>query len=194
MTVSFQQVSHNTDGTVSSITIPDPDGTGPLSAAVTSFSYDTKDRLTTITYPDTKTRTFTYDSADNVLTESDELSEVTTLTYDKLDWLTKVTDREAAETEFAYNAMGLLTKVTDALDNATDYTYNSRSWLTKIEQPDPDGASALGPELADEIQDPLGMFRCEIVTIGGVLWKPDICKGKLQQADSIPIADRRPRD
>jgi len=43
---------------LTSITTPDPDGAGPLSAAETTFDYDGDGRLETITYPDATTKTF----------------------------------------------------------------------------------------------------------------------------------------
>ena len=55
----------NSRGLPTSVTTPDPDGTGPLSAAVTSFAYDSYGRLTTLTNPDSTTRTFGYNTADH---------------------------------------------------------------------------------------------------------------------------------
>ncbi|MGI8979218.1 MAG: Ig-like domain-containing protein, partial [Pirellulaceae bacterium] len=66
-----------TDGLPVSITSPDADGAGPLSAYVTSFSYDSSGRLTTTTHPGSSTTVLAYDSADNVTSFTDELSHVT---------------------------------------------------------------------------------------------------------------------
>lgn len=148
--------TYTTRGLVASITSPDPDGVGPLTAAVTSFAYDSIGRLTTLTNPDASTRVYTYDSADNRLTDRDELLHTTSFTYDQLGRQTSTTDRVGATTSFAYSALGLLTKVTDALGNATDYEYNNRNWQTKIIRPDPDGAGALARPESTRAYDDAG--------------------------------------
>ena len=135
--------TYNSQGLTTSITTPDPDGGGPLVAAVTSLAYDAYGRLVTITNPDSSTRTLAYDSADNLTSETDELGNAATITYDALDRLTSSTDRESAATSFEYDAMGQLVTQTDALGNATDYEYNNRGWQTKVTRPDPDGTGPL---------------------------------------------------
>ncbi len=135
--------TYNSHGLPTSITTPDPDGTGPLSAAVTSFAYDSYGRLTTQTNPDSSTRTYAYNSADQITSDTDELAHAASFTYDALGRLTSQTDRSGAETSYVYNAVNLLAQETDALDHVTDYTYNSRGWLTRTDLPDPDGSGPL---------------------------------------------------
>ena len=90
----------NSRGLPTSITTPDPDGTGPLSAAVTSFAYDSYGRVTTLTNPDSTTRTFGYNTADMCTSETDELSHSTSFVYDTLNRLTSRTDRVGAQTTY----------------------------------------------------------------------------------------------
>ena len=74
----------NSRGLPTSITLPDPDGTGPLTSLVTSFAYDAYGRLPTVTNPDSSTQSFTYKTADQNLTRVDELGNTTTVAYDSL--------------------------------------------------------------------------------------------------------------
>ena len=135
--------TYNSRGLPTSITTPDPDGTGPLTAAVTGLAYDSYGRLTTLTNPDSTTRTFGYNTADMLTSETDELNHTATFTFDTLDRLTSQTDRTNAQTSFVYNALGLLTQQTDALGKVTDWEYNNRGWLVHQYDPDPDGAGSL---------------------------------------------------
>ncbi|MDP7017065.1 MAG: Ig-like domain-containing protein [Pirellulaceae bacterium] len=133
----------NSNGLVTSVTTPDPDDTGPQTAATTSMAYDANGRMTTLTNPDSTTVVYAYDSADNATSITDELGNATTFAYDSLDRLTSATDRESATTLFSYNGVNQLITQTDALGNATDWEYNNRGWLEKQELPDPDGAGPL---------------------------------------------------
>lgn len=74
----------NSRGLPTSVTMPDPDGSGPLSAPVTFIAYDSYGRAVTITNPDASTQTFTYNTADQQLPQVDELSKTTTSVYDSL--------------------------------------------------------------------------------------------------------------
>lgn len=138
-------------GLVDTVTSPDPDGGGGLSAYVTDYNYDAYGRVTTITLPNSATQTFTYSSSDLVLTATNELGKTTTNTYDALDRLLTVTlpdpdgagGQSASVTTYAYDAMNNLTSVTDPLGYVTSYTYNNRNWNTVITHPDPDGGGGL---------------------------------------------------
>ena len=159
----------NSRGSPASITLPDPDDTGPLTSLVTSLAYDTYERLVTVTNPDSSTQSFTYNSADQNLTRVDELGNTTTVAYDSLGRRTSVTDRVAAVTQFAYDALSRVIKQTDALGNITDIEYNNRGWVSKIKYPDPDGSGSLAR--AEDIRsydgignltsqgDPLGNYQ-----------------------------------
>ncbi len=85
--------TYNSHGLPTSVTLPDPDGAGPLSAAVTSLAYDSYARLTTLTNPDSSTRTLGYNAADNITSDTDELAHAASFTYDALGRLTRETDR-----------------------------------------------------------------------------------------------------
>ncbi len=135
--------AYNSEGLPTSITAPDPDGAGALSAPVTGLAYDADGRLVTVTNSDSSTITFTYNTADQILTQVDELGETTTYVYDSLGRQTSITNRTSHTTSFAYDGLSRLIKQTDALGNETDTEYNNRVWVSKITYPDPDGAGPL---------------------------------------------------
>lgn len=141
-----------TDGLPVSITSPDPDGAGGLSAYVTGFAYDSAGRLTTTTNADSSTTVLAYNSADMVTSYTDELSHLTTYAFDALNRLTSITGADpdgggsltSPVTSFTYDAANNRLTETDALSKTTDFEYGDRNWLTKITYPDPDGAGSLG--------------------------------------------------
>src|SRR5205814_3156642 len=55
----------NSNGQVTQLTQPDPDGAGSLVAPVTSFTYDSKGNVTRATHPDSSYENWTYDATFN---------------------------------------------------------------------------------------------------------------------------------
>jgi YD repeat-containing protein len=94
------------------VTLPDPDGAGPLTSPVTICAYDSLSRLSTVT---------------------DALGNVTSYAYNSRGWLTGVTAPNPATggssggliTTYAYNANGWLTSQTDPLGNVTSFAYDN---------------------------------------------------------------------
>ncbi len=154
-------VAFNTRGLPTSVTQPDPDGAGPLTAPVTGLTYDANGRVVILTNPDASTLTFTYNSADQILTSTDELGKTTTFVYDNLGRQTSVSNRVSATTTKAYDAMSRVTKITDAVGNVTDFQYNNRGWLSKVIYPDPDGAGALARPESPRFYDGVGNLTSE---------------------------------
>ena len=144
-------LAYSTAGKLTSVTLPDPDGAGPLTSPVTSYTYDTDGRITRITNPDGTHRDYTWDSEDRLLTAADELGRTTTYAYDNDGNLISITQPDpdgagpltAPVTTLSYDAAGNIASMTDALGNVTSFSYNSRNWLTSVTAPDPDGAGPL---------------------------------------------------
>ena len=105
----------NSLGLTTSITPPDPDGSGSLTSPVTSLAYDSYGRLVTLTNPDASTQTFTYNTANQILTSVDELGKTITNVYDSLGRQTSITNRVAAVTQIAFDAMSRVIQQTDVL-------------------------------------------------------------------------------
>ena len=101
--------AYRPDGLVSTITQPDPDGAGPLTAARTNFVYD---------------------AMGNLRSQSDSITGSTsTFDYDSHFRTTTATDPLGATTTTAYTMFGEVASITDPLGNATLYTYNGRGNL-----------------------------------------------------------------
>ena len=125
------------------MTLPDPDGAGPLASPVYHYAYDLDERLVTITNPDNTTEHFTYDSLDRRLTVQDENTHTTTTAYDALGRATSVTNAANGVVSNTYDKDGRVLTTTDVMGNVTTNVYNSRGELTSTTLPDPDGAGPL---------------------------------------------------
>ena len=159
-----------TDGLPVSITSPDPDGAGSLSAYVTGFSYDSYGRLTTTTNPDSSTQVLAYNSANMVTSVTDELSHVTSYGYDALNRLTSITGADpdgagsltSPVTSFTYDATNNLLTTVDALSHTTTFAYDQRNRLTSKTLPDPDGAGSLSAPVFSWDYDNVGNMTAEL--------------------------------
>jgi len=100
-------------GNLLSTITPSPDGIAP--GSTTSFTYDNKGQLLTIT---------------------DSLGDVTAMTYTTTGLVATVTDAQGNVTHYEYDARGNRTAVLDALNNRSTFTYDARNRLTQITYPD----------------------------------------------------------
>jgi RHS repeat-associated protein len=108
----------------------------------TTYTYDTKNNVTSISVPigngSNATTSYTYNSLGEVLTATDPLGNVTTNTYDTNGNLLTVTTpapgtgAAASVTHFAYDTKGELTTITDPLNNATTLTYTAAGLIATI--------------------------------------------------------------
>ncbi|MCI0359337.1 MAG: hypothetical protein L0211_12735 [Planctomycetaceae bacterium] len=144
-------LERNAAGRVTRQTLPDPDGSGPLSSFVTEYTYDTLNNLTGTTHPDSTTESWTYNSLNLPLTHTDRLGRLTVYTYDAAGNRTserrvfgEIDDEINLETDDLVTTMtytpggagqppkGLLASVTDPLGRGTSYTYNTKGLVTSI--------------------------------------------------------------
>ena len=97
---------------------------------VTTYTYDGENRLLTATVEadlntEASTTTFTYDAKGNVSTITDPETNTTEfLEYDVMGNLLRMKDPGTHEWTFAYDDMGRLTSQTDPLTNSTAYEYD----------------------------------------------------------------------
>jgi RHS repeat-associated protein len=122
-------VTSNADGTPATST--DPDG------GQTSYSYNSRHQLTTVTPPASgslKPITITYDGFGRISTVADGNGNTVTYTYDLADRITKAAYTGGSRTltvTYAYDGAGNLKTQTDA-SGTTSYTYDGRNQaLTK---------------------------------------------------------------
>jgi len=98
----------------------------------TSFSYDQRERLTGITYPNGKTIDYAYDAAGNRISLN-TANQLVTYIFDVLNRMATVTD-EAGVTTYGYNAVGSRESVDYANGTRTAYVYDSLNGLTELSQ------------------------------------------------------------
>lgn len=113
-----------TKGTLSSITKPDPDGAGPFSAPVISYTYNARGQ---------------------VLTKTDAVGETKYVYHATNETLTSVTEDFGGlglTTQYGYNGYGDVTSVTDPEGNVASHVFNAVRRKTQTTLPDPDGAGS----------------------------------------------------
>ena len=100
----------------------------------TTYTLDNWERVTTITYPDTSTKTFSFDQ-DNNLTQFVDATGTTTRTYDNADRLLSESKGGATVVSYSYDAVGqkgLLSSLTDANGRIITYNYTARNQLASV--------------------------------------------------------------
>jgi len=114
---------------LSGITVYTYDGNGNLLTVkdaknqVTTFVYDSRNRLTSTTDPLGKVEQYTYDGNDNLLSRVTPKAETISFAYNAVNELIKKTLPGNLLTQYGYDLVGNLTAVTD-LDSALTMTYD----------------------------------------------------------------------
>ncbi|MCR9197400.1 MAG: hypothetical protein NXI04_02035 [Planctomycetaceae bacterium] len=136
----------DSNGLVTSETLPDPDGAGPLTAPVTTHTYDTNQLKTQTVHPGGATESWTWDTSLRLpLTHTDPDGEITT---------------------YVWNSNRTLASITDVMGAVTSYTYDSYGNMLTQTLPDPDGAGPLSSTVVTYTRDAYG--RATSVAAGGV--------------------------
>jgi RHS repeat-associated protein len=168
--------SYTSKGLLQSETLPDPDGAGPQGPTTTTYAYDSRGRLTTVTNPDATTRRFSYSSADDLINAIDELGRVTTFTYDLMSRQTGVIlpDPDGAgplaspAITYKLRGDGLVESQTDALGRITNYSYDSAGRPTGVTLPDPDAAGPATSVTISSAYDVMGRMTTFTDALGRV--------------------------
>jgi RHS repeat-associated protein len=101
----------------------------------TTYAYDTVNRKTSMTDPNTNVTSYGYDSANRQTTTTDPLGHTSTSTYDADNRLISVTDALGHTTTYGYDNNGNRTIVTDALLRTTTYAFDQQNRLITVTDP-----------------------------------------------------------
>ena len=125
-TGSITSFAYDTKGNLTQLTEPDPDGPGPLTSPVFTYTYTPKGFLVSSTDPLNHTTSYSYDSRNRPTTQTDALGDQVTFGYDSASDLTSRTDQRGFTTTFSYDPMGRLLQETLPDSNPANhptYTY-----------------------------------------------------------------------
>ncbi len=95
---------------------------------VTTYTYDSLNRLTKINFPDTTAETRTYDSVGNLASRTTQNNTVISYTYDEINRLTKITYPDGSTVTYAYDKDSNRLQMVDSA-STTSYTYDPRNRL-----------------------------------------------------------------
>ncbi len=103
----------------------------------TSFGYDTRGRVETMTDPRIQLHSFSYDPVTGLLLRSDHPETISWVyTYDALGRRTGITDPENNTTVLEYDVLDRLVRVQDARNNEVLYSYDGRDRVTSRTEKD----------------------------------------------------------
>ena len=107
----------------------------------TTFTYDTADHLTSVTYPSLLSLQYTYDGAGRRRQITDGKGYTANYDYDENGRLTRVTDASHnLIVSYAYNAIGLLARVDQANGTSSTYTYDANEEIQEVLNSKADGS------------------------------------------------------
>ena len=154
-------------GHLISRTLPDPDGSGPLTAPTTTYVYDALGELiqqTSATSSPVRTTRYVYDSmqrliqqiqpdgtyltnsfdgSGNPVASTDALGRVTRSVYDSRDRAVDTIFPDGGVLIVGYDGGGRTVRTTDAMGNTSIYQYDKLGRKIAFTTPDPDGAGPL---------------------------------------------------
>ncbi|NEQ97762.1 MAG: RHS famlily protein, partial [Cyanothece sp. SIO2G6] len=122
---ALSSVSYGYDPVTSQLTSV-TDGRGE-----TSYTYDERDRLSTVLNPDGQSITYGYDLLSNVTSLTTQAG-TTTYSYDALNRLDTVNDGTELLADYDYNAMGNLTQTTFGNGSVETRQYDERNRLIQL--------------------------------------------------------------
>src|SRR5262249_12508451 len=112
-------------GRLSDQTEPDPDPADNQPAPVTHYSYDPAGNLHLVTDPLGDLTTFEYDTRNRLTDVTDAEGHRTHRDYYSDDNLRSVTDPDGNVTQFTYDPRGRVTSITDPLGKTIQQAYNA---------------------------------------------------------------------
>ncbi|MEA5534957.1 RHS repeat-associated core domain-containing protein [Crocosphaera sp. XPORK-15E] len=117
-----------------SITEADPDGNGPLTSPITTYTYDADGNLLTTTDPESSIITNEYDVLNRLTKTTDSLNQITTFTYDSIGNLLSVVDPLGNETQNIYDDRYRLIQTIDPEEIITRFDYDLDNNLIEVNE------------------------------------------------------------
>jgi RHS repeat-associated protein len=141
-----------TGSQLTSITLPDPDGPGPLAQPVTHYTYDGGGRLATIVDPNNHTQvTNVYDpSTGRVTQQTDANNKTTNFSWDPATQTATATDANNHVWKDVYQDNVLIKRI-DANNKTTLFEHNTSLDVTKVTSPDGTSATAMTYDTAGNV-------------------------------------------
>ena len=123
-----------------SVTLPDPDGAGPLTAPVFTKAFNARGELVSQTDAMGNITSWTYNAQGQALTQTDPDPDgtgplpaaVTTFTYDLRGLRSSVTDASGNTTSYGYDHAGRLVEEIDPRGNSSYYQYDAAGQVTRV--------------------------------------------------------------
>ena len=123
-------LTYDSGGNLTEDQEPTPSGGA---ARTTTFTYDSLNRVVTVTDPLGLQTVYGYDSDGNKVTIKDPMGRVTTTAYDALDRPTVVVDPLSSNrTTTTYDGDSEVIQVDDAMGRITTTTYDNRGWVASV--------------------------------------------------------------
>lgn len=133
-----------TNGLLTSVTLPDPDGSGPLTSPVWHYGYDTNGRLTTVVDPNNHTAVSNvYDpNTSRVTQQTDANGKTTTFAWNPNTQTATVTDANGHSWQDVYRN-NLLVSQTDPTGDTTQVAYDNNFNTSSVTAPDGSSTTTL---------------------------------------------------
>ena len=161
--------AYNARGQVTAVTLPDADGSGPLTAVTVTSVYDTLGRRTSQTNPDSTSQSWQYNELDQVTAAIDELGRETQYQY---SWMGRVAHIILPDPDGTgplpapsvhYNFDDLGRAVSEFKSNVLlkTYVYNVAGQVSSVTLRDPDGVGPLTAATTTMVYDTLGRMSSQ---------------------------------
>jgi RHS repeat-associated protein len=121
-----------TSGRLTSVTLPDPDGAGPLTSPVWTYGYDANGLLATVQNPNLHTIITNHYTNGRIDTQTDALNKQTLFSWDDPTQTETITDPNGHVWKDVYQNNILMKKI-DPLGNTTTYAYDANDNLTSVQ-------------------------------------------------------------
>ncbi len=156
--------AYNSRGQVTTVTLPDADGSGPLTTAIMTSMYDAFGRRTSQTNPDGTSQSWTWNELDQATATTDELGRRTQYQYSWMGRVSQIMPPDpdgngplpAPSVQFDFDSLGRKFREFKSNVLLKTYEYNVAGQVSSITFADPDGTGPLTAATTTMLYDTLG--------------------------------------